>query len=71
MLIHAIFVVFVAKMAQNFQFSVLFQHSYRWMADAVEHRCLYRGVMYHILENDMLTHLQLVVETPRAHEIAR
>jgi hypothetical protein len=41
------------------------------MANAVEHTGLDGGVMQHVLENDVLSHLQLMVESPKPHEISR
>ena len=40
------------------------------MGDAIERMRLDRCIVNHILEENIFTHLQLVVETPRAQEIA-
>ena len=70
MLIHPIFVVFVAKFAQNLELAIRMEHGNGGMRDAVEGICLDRGVVNHILENHFLAYLQLMVELPKAHEVA-
>ena len=68
-LIHPISVIFVAKLAQNLQFSVHFQHTDGRVCDTVEGIRLHRRVVYHILEYHLLAHLQFVVEAPITHEV--
>ena len=41
------------------------------MADAIEHIGLDGGVVEHILKDDVLAHLQSMVEPPKTHEITR
>ena len=55
-LIHAISIVFVAKMAQNFDISVLMKHSKCRMSDAVEHTSFYCCIVDHILKNHLFAH---------------
>ena len=70
MLIHPIFVVFVAKFAQNLELAIRMEHGNGGMRDAVEGICLDRSVVNHVLENHFLAYLQLMVELPKAHEVA-
>ena len=69
LLIHPIFVVCVVKFAQDFQFSVLMQHPDGGVAHTVEHVRLHRRVVDHILEDDFLAHLQLMVKLPILHKV--
>ena len=57
LLIHPIFIIIIAKFTQDFQFSIVMEHSNGWMSDAVEHVRLHRRVMDHILENHLITDL--------------
>ena len=41
------------------------------MTNAIEHGGLHRRVVNHVLKNERLPYLQFVVETPKAHEVAR
>ena len=70
MLIHPVFVVFIAIFAQYFEFSVLVEHANSRVRDAVEHVRLHRRIVNHILENNLLANLQFMVELPVAHEVA-
>ncbi len=70
MLIHAFFVVFVAKTAQKLQCSILMKHANRGMGDAIEHAGLHRRVVYHVLENDFFAHLQRMIKLPSRHKVA-
>ena len=63
-LIHPIEIVFITKLAQDFQFSVRMKHRYRRMSNAIKRTGLHRGIVNHILENHLLAYLQFVVETP-------
>ena len=40
------------------------------MVNSIEHIRLYSGVMYHVLKDDSLPYLQLMVETPQSHIVA-
>ena len=70
LLIHPIFIVRIVKFAQYFQFPILVEHADRRMTHAVEHVRLDGRIVDHIFEDDLLAHLQLVVELPVFHEIA-
>jgi len=67
---HAVAIVFVAELAIEFEGSVFVEKSDGWMMHAVEHRGFYGCVVYHIFENDVLSHLQFVVECPAAQIVS-
>ena len=45
------------------------QHADGRVRNAVERVRLHRRVVYHVLEDDLLAHLQFVVKLPVAHEV--
>ncbi len=49
-LIHPISVILIRKSTQNFQLSILMQHTNRRMRDTIERVRLHRRVVYHILQ---------------------
>lgn len=67
--IHPADIILIAERSQHFQFSISMNHSYGGMGDAIEHICLDRGIMYHILEDDVFAYLQLMVKFPKAHKV--
>ena len=70
-LIHAVAVILVSERAERFQRAIEMQDGDGGMADAIKHIGLDGGVVEHILEDDVLAHLQSMVEPPKAHEVAR
>lgn len=69
--VHAVAIVLVAETTQDLKLTIAMKHGYRGMRDAVKGIGLDSGIVNHVFENDVLANLQLMVETPQAHEIAR
>ena len=63
-LIHPIFIIFVTKLAKDFQLSVTMEHADGWMRNAIKRVSLDRRVMDHIFKDDLLPDFQLMRELP-------
>ena len=62
--IHAVAVVLIAEFTQHVVGSVLAEDGEGGMVYAVEHAGLHRGVVDHVLEDNLLPYLQLMVKAP-------
>lgn len=63
-------VIGIAKFTEHLQLAVCMDQGKGRMSDAIKHVGLDRGVVDHVLKDDILADLQLVVKLPAAHEIA-
>lgn len=63
-LIHTVAIVLVGVFTKGDKFVILTKKTDGGMTDSIEGAGLHRGVMEHVLEDDGLTYLQLVIETP-------
>lgn len=69
-LIHSVVIVGIVELAQHFLLAALAHDGDGWMLNAVEGTRLHCGIVNHVLEDDGFPHLEFVVETPEAHEVA-
>ena len=68
--VHPVLIILIAELAEDNKFAVGTGQDDGGMGHTVEHRCLHRSVVEHVLEDDVLPHLQLMVESPALHEVA-
>ena len=68
-LIHPVFIILISKLAQYFHFFVGMNDANGGMRDAIKGVCLHCCVVKHVLENHILTDLQLMIELPITHKI--
>ena len=67
--VHAVTIVFVCVVAQCLYDTISVHDGYVWMVYAVEHGCLYGGIVVHVLKHDVFAHLKFMVECPGAHVV--
>ena len=70
LLIHSVLIVFESEFFQHAQLSILLCQHYRWVRYSIKHVAFHRGVMKHVLKDDILADCQVVVKLPISHEVA-
>ena len=68
--VHPALVILVGEPAQDFQSSVFMHHGYGRVVHSVEHVGLDRGVVNHVFEYNLLSHVQGLLKAPVAYEVA-
>ena len=68
--IHSVAIVLVAELSEHLDATIGMPHDNGWMRDAIEGVSLDRGVVQHVLEHDVIAHLQGASEAPRTQVVA-